>query len=78
MSLLAIVSETDPKMSTNLQELQGRLDGDNKPVQMLKEVGAQLIHVVENQQTTVEKQHRKIDELSDDMSTHSVNTTHNL
>ena len=77
MSLLARFLETDPKMSTNLQELQCRLDVDNTLVETLREVVAQLIHVVENQQTTIEEQRRKIDELSD-VSIHSVNTTQDL
>ena len=64
-------------MSTKLQELQCRLDGDNTSVETLREVVAQLIHVVENQQTTIEEQRGKIDELSD-VSIHSVISTHDL
>ena len=77
MSLLARFLETDPKMSTDLQQLQGRLDGDNTLVETLRELVAQLIHVVENQQTMIEEQRRKIDELSN-VSIHSVITTHDL
>ena len=48
-------------MSTNLQELQSRLDRDNTSVETLREVAAQLNHVVKNQQTTIEEQRRNID-----------------
>ena len=77
MSLLARFLETDPKKSTYLQKLQCRLDRDNTSVETFREVVAQLIHKVENQQTTIEEQRRKIDELSD-VSIHSVDTTHDL
>ena len=73
MSLLARFLETDPQLYTSLQELPCRLDGDNKSVETLREVVAQLIHVVENQQTTVQEQRKKIDELFD-VSIHSINT----
>ena len=77
VSLLARFLEPDPKRPTNLQELQCRLNRDNTSVETLREIVSQLIHVVTNQQTTIEEQRRKINELSD-VSIHSLITKNDL
>ena len=52
-------------MSTNLQELQYRVERDHTLVETLREVVARLTNVVKNEQTTIDELRREIDELPD-------------
>ena len=73
MSLLARFFEADPKGLLTSNNCNVDWIIDNTSVETLIEMVAQLNNVVKTQQTTIDKQRRKIDELSD-ASISSVNT----